>query len=380
MKLVLVGPAHPFRGGIAQFLTTLYHHLEGRHEVEVVNFTRQYPGLLFPGRTQEDESAEPLSIRSVRLLDSVNPLSWRRTARFISGRAADWALFMYWMPFFAPAYGTVARRVKGHAGTRIGYLCHNIVPHEPSRLDRLLTKYGLAPVDHFFVLSGAVKNDLLRFRPDATFSEVPHPLVEVFGEPLTKETARRRLGLAADQPVVLFFGYVRAYKGLRYLLQALPRVRRRVPVQVLVAGEFYEPKDSYLRLVSDLGIGDAVRIEDRYIRNEEVAAWFSAADVVVQPYVSATQSGITQVAYQFDVPVITTDVGGLGEVVKHGDTGLVVPPEDPEALAAAIVEFFEQDLGPKMSAAIGRHKEAFSWQRLVEAIEALPAPSQEVVV
>jgi D-inositol-3-phosphate glycosyltransferase len=374
LSLSLVGIAHPMRGGIAQYTTILALELARRHRVELVSFTRQYPTILFPGKSQFDTSADPLCFPALPMIDSINPLSWRRAARHIAAGRPDGLIYKYWMPFFAPAFGTIARRVKStHGGDRprVVMVVDNLIPHERRPFDLSLTRWLMRATDAYIVQSGAVREDLLRLDPRARFLEVPHPVYNLFGRRLNKEEARRRLGLDPSAPLLLFFGFVRAYKGLDLLLRALPRIRSEVPARLLVLGEFYEGRAETERLVVDLGLSESVTVNDAYVPNEEVGLYFSAADVVVLPYRSATQSGIVQIAYQLERPVICTDVGGLKEVVIDGQTGLVVPPDDEEALAAAVLRYYAEGLEEPMVAAIGPEREKYSWDRMVEAVETL---------
>lgn len=374
LKLALVGIAHPMRGGIAQYTAILARELARKHEVELVSFTRQYPSFLFPGKSQLDTSEDPLRFPSVPMVDSVGPASWYRAAAHIARRKPDGLIFKYWMPFFAPAFGTIARRVKARTGggrPRVVMVVDNLIPHEPRPLDLSLTRWLMRTTDAYIVQSGAVREDLLRLKPEARFLEVPHPVYNLFGDPIPKREARLRLGLDPTEPLLLFFGFVRAYKGLDLLLRALPRVRRELPARLLVLGEFYEGKDETIALTAALGLNEVVRLDDQYVPNENVGLYFSAADVVVLPYRSATQSGIVQIAYQLERPVICTDVGGLKEVVLHERTGLVVPPGDEGALAGAILRYYTERMEPGMVEAIRLEREKYSWDRMVEAVETL---------
>ena len=281
------------------------------------------------------------------------------------------------MPFIAPAFGTTARWIKRWSGARVLFLCDNIIPHERRPFDAALTRYALAPVDGFIVMSESVRRDLLSFRPDAAHALVHHPIYDNFGERLEKREAQRRLGLEPG-PWILFFGYIRRYKGLDLLLQALPLVRRKLPVKLLVAGEFYDDQQRYRALVRAGGLEEAVRFQSDYIAESEVATYFSACDCVALPYHSATQSGIVPVAYHLDTPVICTDVGGLSEVVLDNRTGFVVPPADPASLAAGIVRFYAEQREEPMRQAVREEKHNYSWNALVEAVERLGRkPSQE---
>ncbi|MEM9997413.1 MAG: glycosyltransferase [Bacteroidota bacterium] len=381
LRVALVGPAPPYRGGIAHFLVSTAKRLRGRgHAVEVVTFTRQYPSLLFPGKTQYAEG-EPASdgSKAVRLLDSIGLRSWGRTARHLRAWEPDVVVFMQWMPFFAPAFGTVARQVRKD-GARVLAVVHNALPHEPRPGDHALMRYFLKATDGLVVLSDSVRSDLARLGVDEAQTpvrQVRHPVYDHFGDALPRAEARRRLELPADVPVLLFFGFVRAYKGLDVLLDAMPRVLERVPeARLVVAGEFYEDEAAYRERAATLGTETmrAVRFDADYIPDAEVATYFSAADVVVQPYRSATQSGVAQIAFHFARPVVTTDVGGLAETVPDGEAGLVVPPEDPAALAAALVRFFDDDLAETLAAGVRRESARYSWDHLLEALEALAVP------
>ncbi len=372
MKIAAVSTSYPMRGGMAHYIALLYRKLVERgHDVRLVSFSRQYPKLLFPGTTQADLSKVVNAVPSEPLIDSINPFSWIRAARAIRSFAPDVLLLNYWMPFFMPSYATIAALVRAGRPTRVIFLCHNIVPHEHRPGDRLLTRLGLRVGHGFIVQAESVRDDLVRFRPDASYRLVPHPLYDMFTASVPRSEARERLGLDPEDLVALFFGYVRQYKGLGVLLRALRTVRETLPVRLVVAGEFYEDVVLYERLIAELGLSKDVLLFDEYVPNEDVGTYFVAADVVVLPYLSATQSGVLQIAYNFDRPVIVTDVGGLRESVDEGTTGLVVPPDDERALAAAIVRFFETRAAVDYEAHVRAFKTRFSWDRLAEAVENL---------
>ncbi len=374
MKVVYIGTAYPMRGGIAHFNAILARELGRRHAVRFLSFTRQYPGLFFPGKTQmvvDREAAAAVRMAAEPVLDSINPLSWLRTARIAAREKPDLVLFKYWMPFFAPAFGSISRWVKRRHPSRVVFVCDNIVPHEGRPFDRALTRYALAPVDGFVVMSESVRRDLLALAPNARVRLVHHPVYDVFGTRVAKAEARERLGLSGAAPLILFFGYIRAYKGLDLLLRAVRAARERLPVELLVAGEFYEGEARYRKLTAELGLAEAVHFHADYIPEERVALYFSAADAVVLPYRSATQSGIVPIAYHLDTPVICADVGGLGEVVPEGVTGFLVPPEDAKALADAIVRFYEENWEECLRAGVRKEKEKYGWAPLVSAIEEL---------
>jgi glycosyltransferase involved in cell wall biosynthesis len=332
-----------------------------------VTFTRQYPGFLFPGRSQRDPDAPRPTFPVAPLLDSIGPWTWGRSTRHLEAFAPGLVILKWWIPFFAPAFAYTVGPLR-RRGTRVVLVCDNLVPHERRPGDRALTNLMLRASDGYLVMSESVERDLDALKPGAPRRRVTHPFYAQFDRGrYTRETARARLSL--DGEVVVFFGYVRRYKGLDVLLRAWPRVRARRPATLVVGGEFYEDAAPYRELAS--AAGGSVRLLDRYLGDDEVEALLKAADVVVLPYRSATQSGVTHVAYALGVPVITTDVGGLRETVRPGETGMVVPPEDPEALAGAIVEFFERDLGPRLRAGVEALRAAHSWSVLADQVVAL---------
>ena len=370
MRIALLGPLAPWRGGLSQYLGLLGEALMAQAEVRGVTFTRQYPGFLFPGASQVDPAAERPRFPVEPLLDSIGPWSWSRTARHLERFAPGAVVLKWWMPFFAPAFASSVGPLR-RRGTRVVLVCDNLVPHERRPFDSALTRWMLRQSDGYLVMSESVERDLDRLKPRAPRRRVAHPLYAQFDRGRwTRESARRHLGLEGD--VALFFGYVRRYKGLDILLEAWRRVRALRPATLVVAGEFYEGPAPSRRLAEAAG---GVRLLVRYLAAEEVEAVFRAADVAVLPYRSATQSGVTHVAYALDTPVITTRVGGLAETVREGETGLVVPPEDPESLARAIVRFFAEGLSKKFSAGIESLKREHSWEvlaaRTVELVDEL---------
>jgi D-inositol-3-phosphate glycosyltransferase len=375
MRIALLGPVAPWRGGLAQYLALLGEALMPVAEVRGVTFTRQYPGFLFPGQSQLDPSAERPRFPVVALLDSIDPLSWRRAAAQLERFAPGAVILKWWLPFFGPAFASAVGPLR-RRGTRVVLVCDNLVPHERRPLDRELTAWMLRNSDGYLVMSESVERDLDRLKPGAARRRVLHPLYAQFDRGRwTRASARAMLGLAPDAEVALFFGYVRHYKGLDTLLAAWPAVRARRPVTLLVAGEFYEDAAPYRALAQAAGGEPGVRLLDRYLPDAEVEAVFKAADVAVLPYRSATQSGVTHVAYALGVPVITTDVGGLAETVIPGETGLVVPPENPAAIADAVVRFFERGMGPALREGVDRLRHAHSWDalatRTLELVDAL---------
>ena len=291
LRFAFVGTAYPMRGGIAQYNALLCRELSRQgHEVTVYSFTRQYPATLFPGKTQMEEGADPAPVDARAMVDSIGPLSWWKAANAIARTRPDVLMFKYWMPFFAPAFGTIARRVKARVpDCKVILICDNIVPHEHRPFDAALTRYMLRTTDAFVVMSKRVMEDLRRFRPDAPARLIPHPLYTHFGEPIDKSEARRRLGWPLDERVLLFFGYVRRYKGLDILLRAMPDIKARTGARLVVLGEFYEERAAYDRIVAESGVAADVTMTGDYVPSEDVGLHFSASDLVVLPYRSATQ-------------------------------------------------------------------------------------------
>ena len=371
MKIAIIGTAYPLRGGIAHYNAILASHLKQRHTVDVITFKRQYPKLFFPGTSQKETGDPGIPIHSRQLVDSINPFNWIRTGLTVRRERPDLIIFKYWLPFFGACFGTIAAVARWGTRTKVLYICDNVIPHEHRPGDRFLTRFAFKRGDVFIVQSDQVERDLLSLLPRARCRKVPHPVYEIFGETIPKAEARTRLGIPVNKPVILFFGYIRPYKGLMTLLDALPHVAASLDLTTLIVGEFYEDPAPYRDRIAALGLGGRLKLAAEYVPNEEVSMYFSAADLLVLPYRSATQSGIIQIAYNFDRPVIATNVGGLPEVVIHGRTGLIVPPDDPVALARAVEEFFRSGKMDEFTKNVREEKKKYSWDRLVEAIEDL---------
>ena len=359
MKIVIVGPAYPLRGAMAQLNIILGWYLSKNHDVQIVSFTKQYPSLLFPGKSQIDPGKPLFNVPTVSLIDSINPISWYRAARYITNQKPDVIIFRYWMPFFAPCFGSIARLVKRKINAQVIFICDNIIPHEKRPGDAAL-----------IVLSKTVEEDLHRFLQKARYVLSPLPLFNVFGELLPKRESRMKLGITNDH-VMLFFGYVRAYKGLGVLLDAMPIILKNISGLLLIAGEFYEDEEKYWKKIRQLGLEEHIQLHSDYIPNEEISTYFSAADVVVLPYVSATQSAIVPIAYHFNKPVIVTNVGGLAEVVANGRTGFIVPPQNPKAFADAVVKFYQENCESGFALNIQKEKKQYGWDTFVERLESL---------
>ncbi len=364
MRFAFVGTAYPMRGGIAQFNALLCRELAREHPVSFFSFKRQYPSILFPGKTQIETGRDPAPVGARAIVDSIDPVNWFRVASEIADEKPDAILFKYWMPFFAPCFGTIARRVKARTDCSVVLICDNIVPHEHRLLDGALTRYMLNAADAFVVMSKSVLGDLRRFRPDAKVEQVHHPLYTHFGEPMARAQARRQLGWKEDERVLLFFGFVRKYKGLDTLLRAMPQIHASTGARLVVLGEFYEDRAPYDRIVAENGLSEIVTMTGDYVANEAVGAHFSASDLAVLPYRSATQSGIVQVAYQLELPVVCTRVGGLEEMVRDGETGLLVPSEDEESLSAAVARYFGEGMEARLVDGVRRVKKDMGWDSL----------------
>ncbi len=366
-KVCLVGPVYPYRGGIAHFTSVLAEEFGKHHDVLVVNFKRLYPSFLFPGKTQFDTSGEPLDVPSRRLIDTMNPLSFWSAAQAMRSYRPDLIVFQWWHPFFAVAYAVIILLLGGSLKRRVAFLCHNVLPHEKSLIDTVLIRLGFSQVSRFLVQSQEDRRNLLSIKKGAVVDVHPHPIYDIFNKGRhTRETARREIGV--DGRVILFFGLIRPYKGLRVLIQAFAKTIQQIEATLMIVGEFYEDRQPYVSEIEGLGIGDRVRMVDQYVPNEEVEKYFVAADVVVLPYLSATQSGIVQIAFGFDRPVVVTRVGGLPDVVEDGVSGYVVTPGDPDALSGAMLEFFRDGTAQRLQDGIAKAKHRFSWGRCREIL------------
>lgn len=368
MKIFIIGPAYPLRGGPAQFNENLCAELvEAGHDAQIISYSLQYPSILFPGSTQlEQGGAPPTGIKIHTLINSVNPFSWRRTAKFIRKEKPDFILFRYWLPFFGPALGTIARLVRKH--TKVIALTDNVLPHEPRIGDTMFTKYFVKGCDGFITMSRTVLQDLERFtmNPHKVYS--PHPMYETYGPPVSKQEARRALNLGDNDHIVLFFGLIRYYKGLDFLLEAMadPEVKKE-NIRLLIAGEFYEDQSRYLKLIEDLKIGGNVILHDKFIPNTDVRYYFCAADIVAQTYRNATNSGVTMVAFYYDKPVLVTNVGGLKEIVPDGSCGYVVERSSGQ-IAFAILDFFKNGREATFSSNVREEKKKYEWPAFINQL------------
>lgn len=374
MKFLLIGPAFPLRGGIANFNTALYQELlQQGHDVVIYSFALQYPNFLFPGKTQFEEGEKPENLKVKTKINSINPFNWAKVARQIIAEAPDFIIVQFWMPFFAPSLGTILRKVKRKANAKIISITHNFFPHEPRLGDRQLLRYYTKVSDKYIALSKAVKADIEAFHKNAEVKFIPHPIYSIFGEKVTKSEARAFLHRSDREKILLFFGIIRAYKGLELLIEAVHNLKMS-DFKVIVAGEFYEDKQRYLNLISAYNLEEQFIILDKFVKSEEIKYYFCAADLIVQPYISATQSGVTQIGYHFERPMLVTNVGGLAEIVPHGKAGYVCE-RDPKAIAAAIQDFYANNREKDFANFVASYKENFSWSKLVEGIESFSQTS-----
>lgn len=367
-KILLLGPAWPYRGGLAAYNERLAEELQRTAEVEIWTFTVQYPNFLFPGKSQYATEPAPAGLRIRRMINSVNPLNWWVTGRKIRRMAPDIIITKYWLPFMGPCLGSLLRlgRKKGH--TKVLSILDNVVPHEKRPADVAFTRYFLQPVDVFIAMSQSVLDDLRRFEPHKPAALIPHPIYDNYGPAVSKAAAREQLQLDPQGRYILFFGFIRKYKGLDLLLKAMADERiRRLGVKLVVAGEFYEDEAPYRELLQQLQLGDRVLLHTDFIPNDAVKNYFCAADLVVQPYKSATQSGISQIAYHFEKPMVVTRVGGLVEMVPDGVVGFQCEPE-PADIAAAIEKYYNGNREADMVAALKTEKQKYSWERLAKEI------------
>ena len=370
MKIVILGTAYPYRGGLAAFNERLASQfLQEGHEVEVLTFTLQYPSFLFPGKTQYSSEKAPDGLRIRRVLNSCNPLNWIRVGRQLKKSAPDLLIACYWMSFMAPAFGTVCRIARKNKHTRCVALVHNMLPHEPSMMDKLFSPYFVGAQHGFVALSESVVHDIEKLDKNGvpkTFS--PHPIYDHYGNRMSKQDACAALGIDLEEPYLLFFGLVRAYKGLDWLIEAmgiLKKAGKKLPI-LIIAGEFYEDEDKYLQQISRLGLKNNVIVKNEFVPDADLPKYFGAADLIVQPYKSATQSGVTQVAFHFEKPMLVTNVGGLGEIVHDGKMGYAVNP-NPQAIADAIVDFFEHDRKESFIEYLRTEKKKYDWDKMTAA-------------
>ncbi len=367
-RIVIIGPAHPLRGGLATFNQRLAKQfLDEGHDCEIISFSLQYPSFLFPGTTQYSSEPAPKDIKIRSIINSVNPYTWIKAGSALRRQKPDIIVVRYWLPFMGPALGTILRIAKRNRHTKIICIADNVIPHEHRPGDEAFTKYFLNSCDAFITMSEKVLSDLRQFEEKKPVQLTQHPLYDNFGTAISKEEARNKLHVPQQQKILLFFGFIRRYKGLDLLLNAMADERiRKEKIQLLIAGEFYEDEKPYLQLIEDLNLHDQVILRTNFIPDSEVRNYLCAADCVVQPYRNATQSGVTPLAYHFEKPMIVTNVGGLPSLVPHQQSGLVCEP-NPRSIADAILNFYqtgEEFFIPHLR----EEKKKYSWSNLTTAI------------
>ena len=367
MKIILLGPAHPYRGGLASIMETMAREWQSRgHEVRIYTFTVQYPSLLFPGKTQYVTTPAPEDLHIERVMNTVNPLNWLSLGLRLKRECPDMVVMKYWTPFMAPCFGTIARIARSNGVTKFVCQIDNVEPHEHHIIDRPCNHYYLGAVDGFVYMSEQVHGELKAYTAaPALFS--PHPMFENFGKAVERDEACRRIGIDPAQRYTLFFGLIRDYKGLDLLLKAwakwMPEGRK-----LLIAGEFYASREKYVALIEELGLQDRVLLHDRFIADEDVRYYFSAADALVLPYRTATQSGVTQIAYNFSLPMIVTRVGGLPEIVPDGRVGLVCEA-DAESIKEALQALYDGDRLQIFKENFAQERKRFSWAAMCDRLE-----------
>jgi len=371
VKVVLIGPAHPLRGGLATFDHRLAKEFNDQgDDCSIVSFSLQYPSILFPGKTQYSDEPAPGNLKIHTLINSVNPINWLSVGNKIKRWKPDIVVVRYWIPFMGPALGTILRQVKKNKHTKVVCIADNIIPHEKRAGDKPFTKYFLPSCDAFVTMSEKVLSDLRQFEKIKPAQLVTHPLYDNFGEPISKEEARKNLNLPANEKIIIFFGFIRQYKGLDILLQAMAEDNMKASgIKLLVAGEFYEDEKPYQDLIQQHNLSDQIILRTNFIPDSEVRNYLCAADCVIQPYRNATQSGVTPLAYHFEKPMVVTNVGGLPSLVPHQKVGLVAEP-NPKAIAEAILNFYtlgEDYFIPHLRS----EKQKYSWSNLTAAIRDL---------
>jgi len=365
MKIAFLSTFFPFRGGIAQFNGLLYRALEAENDVKAFTFKRQYPNLLFPGETQFVTAEDVVDeIPAERVLDTVNPITYLSTAKKVKAFSPDIILTKYWMTFFSPSLGGVLKRLDKKT-KRISVL-DNVIPHEKRFFDAKANQFFLKNNDGFIVMSDAVLKDLLSLKPDAKYLRIDHPVYNHFGDKLPREEAASRLNLDSSKKYLLFFGFIRDYKGLDLIIDALQYLDD--DIHLLVAGEVYGSFEKYQKQIDDSGLEDRIHVFSDYIADDEVTNFFSLSEVCVLPYKSATQSGITSISHHFDIPLIATDVGGLKETIVDGETGLIVENVDSKEISVSITKYFKENCKERMAENIRTYKKNNSWENFAQKI------------
>lgn len=371
MKNLIIGPAFPLRGGIANFNEALCSaFVKDGIDSKIISFSLQYPGFLFPGNSQYATGDGPKGFLIETKINSLNPFNWFLVANYIRKQNPDYIVVRYWLPFMAPCLGTIARLVKRKKNIKVIAITDNVIPHEKRPGDFLFTKYFVNSCDSFVVMSKSVLTDLEKFTSNQNKVFIPHPVYDIFGEKIGKEEALKKLDLNTNDKHLLFFGFIRKYKGLDLLLQAMADDRvKQLGVKLIVAGEYYEDCSYYENIINQNNIKNVI-LKTNYIPSEEVKNYFCAADIVVQPYRTATQSGVTQIAYHFERPILVTNVGGLAEIVPDNKVGYVTEPS-PKSIADAIIHFYEIKKEEEFARNVSLEKHRFTWTAMVQGIQDL---------
>lgn len=369
MKIIIAGPAYPYRGGIAASNERLAQEFEAAgHEVEIYTFTLQYPSFLFPGKTQYSGGKAPDKLKIYRKINSINPLNWLAIGREIRKKQPEILIIRYWLPFMSPCFGTIARAVRKNGKTKAVSIVDNIFPHENRPGDKILSRYFVKSMDSFIAMSNSVLKDLEAFDKKKPKLFSPHPVYDHFGKPADRREALKELGLEKNKRYMLFFGFIRDYKGLDLLMRAYAvKGFEEKNVELIVAGEFYNNSEKYFKLEKELGLKGKIRWFNDFVPDDRVRYFFSAADIIVQPYITATQSGVTQIGYHFEKPMLVTNVGGLAEIVPDGKAGYVVKPE-AEAVAEALLDFFENERKDTFKEGIKEEKKKYAWSYMMETV------------
>ncbi|MCU0359702.1 MAG: glycosyltransferase [Bacteroidia bacterium] len=367
-KIFIIGPAYPLRGGPAQFNENLCRELNQQgHNAQIISYALQYPNFLFPGSSQFELNAKaPKDLLIHTLINSINPFNWLKVARFIKKEKPDFILFRYWLPFFGPCLGSIGRLVKSK--TTVLALTDNILPHEKRLGDKMFTRYFIKSCHGFIAMSRKVIDDISLFTDTQNRAYSPHPMYETYGEAVSKDAARKKLGLNSNDKLVLFFGLIRHYKGLDLLIEAMSaKAIKQNNIKLLIAGEFYDDSEKYKSLITRLGLWDNVILHEKFIANEDVKYYFCASDLVAQTYRNATNSGVTMVGYFYEKPMLVTNVGGLKEIVTNGICGFVVEPE-PLVIAEKIQLYFSKNLETQMSIAVHEEKKKYQWPEFIRVL------------
>lgn len=369
LKTVIVGSAHPLRGGLASYNERLAQAInEQGHDAKIYSFSLQYPEFLFPGKTQVTDGPAPENLEIITTVNSINPFNWIKVGNELKKMNLDILILKFWLPFMGPCLGTIARIVRSNKHTKVICILDNVIPHEKRPGDKFFANYFVGSCDAFIAMSRSVMDDLKKFDDQKPTAFNPHPLFDNFGTAIPKAEAKQRLGLDPQTNYLLFFGFIRGYKGLDLLLEAFSDKRfRELPLKLIIAGEYYQDSVPYEKIIKDNHLEEFIIRANDFIPNEEVASYFCAADLVVQPYKTATQSGVTQIAYQFNKPMIVSDVGGLSEIVPDGKVGYVVKP-DPKPIAKAILDFYENKREAEFVDNVKEEKKRFSWEMMFQKI------------